>query len=472
MNDKGAQRIADGELARMGRALQSIKNILKLDETGYQRFVEGLDEEVKAVYKSEVAKYVELCTVMSGVYLQWSSQLLVEVPATEVPSNMRDSSLIAAMESLVTGCMPGEKNSAIPQYLCNAADKIGKIADARRRFLEGLYAQLRPDEVDTYGELLRVCIPFCSAMPDLALYEEFYRLNLYWSYQKNIIKTPLLNVPETSKVAVARDTYERVTHICNRGLHRILAASASTERDSLAARLMLATMLNRSLWESLEFERLELVATASLLRLIRGLEGFGGTCIPADFKPEAFKKWLIQCLSAKSFPGEKNWRSLKTQHLDRFYSQAEWILRNEKNNFVEHKEPRDLLLNVCVLNLAWSYCIREKHDLRVPDVKDYDLVNGRNIENECQVALTMVMQNQRQLNSIVRSHQHYKLCARRLEIYAECNLEARRQQRHFMETNLRNASLAQWSALKKRGVSELMAQYFNECALRQMSSAW
>ncbi|MDV7211463.1 hypothetical protein [Azotobacter beijerinckii] len=459
MHDKGAQKVADGELARKGRALQSIKNILGLDDAAYQRFIENLTEDERATFDSEVAQYTELCTVMSGVYLQWSSQLLLEAPEIVASESTYDSSLIAPLGAVLLAAMGEGTSKAIPQHLRSAASKISKLADARRRFLEELYSQIRPEEKKDYGDLLKVCSPLLSAMPDLALYETYQRLYLYWKFHKQTLVKPVDGVTETEIATVAAKAHVRVTQICNQALHPILDASATSQQDSLAVRLMLASMLNRAEWESLEYERYELAATRSLLKLIQGLQTAGETRIPAQLEKEAFKRWLIGQFSTNSFSGEEQWRALKPQHLDRFYAQATWILQWEEANFVKHQDDEETLLNMCVLHLAWSYCTREKHDLRVPDVKDYDLVSGRAIESEEQVPLTRIMYQQRQLNTMVRSYQHYELSPQRLEIYSKCNRDGRRQQMHFMRSNLRDASLAQWRALTT-GVWGMLQRYW------------
>lgn len=446
MNDKGIQKLADGELARKGRALQSIKDILGLDDQAYQAFLESLTEVERA---TEVDRYIELCTIMSGIYLQWSSQLLLTAPESKEPKSTYQSSLIAPLGAVLLNTIETSSDKPIPQHLRSAAAQISKLAKAKKRYLDELYNQLRPDEKETYGDLLKVCDPRLCAMPDLSLYETYQRLNLTWKYRSQLLVKPQDRVPEMETVAAVAKLHQRVTELSGLALQPLLAASALPTQDSLAARLMLASMVNRSHWELLELERLELIATHSLTRLIRGLQQTGNRVIPAYLEKEAFKQWLAGQLSNDSFPGEEQWRALKPQHLDRFYTQATWILQWEKLDFVEHSESEELLLNMCVLHLAWSYCTEEKHDLRVPDIKDCDLVNGRAIESVEQVPLTRIIYQQRQLNTMLKSHQHYELNTRKLEIYTECNRDGRRQLMQYIRSNLRNVSLAQWQALTK-----------------------
>lgn len=460
MYDKGAQKLADGERARKGRALQSIKNILGLDAAAYQRFLNDLEEEdERATFDSEVEQYMEVCTVMSGVCLQWSTQLLLEAPQAVVSESTYDSSLIAPMGAVLLAALREGTSKAIPQHLRTAATKISNLANARRRFLEELYSRLRPEEMKDYGDLLKVCSPRLSAMPDLALYETYQRLHLYWKFQMQSLVKPIEGVPLSEVAAAVAKEYGRVTQICEQALHPLMGAASTSQQDSLAAKLMLASMVNRAEWEALEYERYELAATRSLLKLIEGLHMVGETHVPAQFEREAFKRWLSGQFCTDSFPGEGEWRALKPQHLDRFYAQAAWVLQWEEVNFVEHQVDEETLLNMSVLLLTWSYCTREKHDLRVPDVKDYDLVSGREIESEEEVPLTRLMYQHRQLNTMLKSHQHHELNQQKLKIYSTCNRDARRRQMQFMRSNLRNASLAQWRALTT-GVWEMLLRYW------------
>lgn len=80
MHNKGTQKIVDGELARKSRAVQSVKEIFGLDEGAYQAHLDGLSEAERATYETELKAYIETCTIMSGEYLQWSSQLLLAAP--------------------------------------------------------------------------------------------------------------------------------------------------------------------------------------------------------------------------------------------------------------------------------------------------------------------------------------------------------------------------------------------------------
>jgi hypothetical protein len=450
MNDKGTQKIIDGELARKSRAVQSVKEILGLDDGAYQAHLDSLDEAERATYETELKAYIETCTIMSGKHLQWSSQLLLASPEGLESEKTYQSSLIAPLGAVLLNALKKNSSKPIPQHLLSAARQIEKLVDAKKRFLLELHQQLRDDEKEAYGDLLKVCDPLLCAMPDVLFYETFQRLNLAWKFRSQLLVKPQDGVPEDKIEEAVANAYRRVTELTGKALQTLLNASAISVNDSLAARLMLASMVNRSHWELLEFERLEQVATHSLSRLVRGLQEKGNRLVPAYLEKEAFTDWLMQQLSQNGFPGERDWRPLKKQHLERFYTQAAWVLQWEKLDSVEHTENQESLLNMCTLHLAWSYCTVEKHDLRVPDVKDLDLVNGREILSDDQVSLTRIMYQQRQLNTMLNSHQHYDLNPNKLETYTKCNRDGRRQLMSFIRSNLRNVSLAQWKSLSRR----------------------
>lgn len=455
MNDKGNQKIIDGELTRKGRALNSIKEMLGLDESAYQIFLGGMTKEERSTHDSEVDKYMEVCTIMSGVYLQWSSQLLFAAPEGIESESTYQSSLIAPMGAVLLGTLGQNSGQPIPQHLRGAAAQVNRLGDAKKRYLNELFKQLRADEKEAYGDLLKVCDPFMSAMPDLTLYETYQRLNLAWKFRSQLLVKPQDGISEDKIEAAVANVNQRVTELSSKALQSLLIASSVQSHDSLAAKLLLASMVNRTHWELLEFERLEHIATQSLLKLIRGLQQTGNCFIPAYLDREAFEQWLIQQFSNNGFPGESKWRALKKPNLNRFYSQAIWVLQWEKLDFVEHDESEELLLNMCTLHLVWSYCTGEKHDLRIPDIKDFDLVNGREIESSEQVPLTRIMYQQRQLNSMLNSNQHYELNAKKMIAYTQCNRDGRQQLMRYIRSNLHNLSLAQWKILT-RGVWGLL----------------
>ncbi|MGX9570219.1 hypothetical protein [Pseudomonas sp. CFBP 5748] len=447
MHDKGTQKLADGELARKSRAIQSLKEILGLDEGAYQAHLDSLNEAERATYETELKAYIETCTIMSGEYLQWSSQLLLAAPEGVESESSYQSSLIAPMGAVLLNALEKSNAIAFPQHLRDAAAQIERLADAKRRFLTELYGHLRDDERESYGDLLEACDPLLCSMPDLKLYETHQRLILAWKFLSQLLIKPLDGVPDNWIEAAATKAHKRITELSSGALRPLLEAAATPKKDSLSAELLLASMVNRSHWELLEYERLEQIATQSLSRLTRGLKQKGNHHIPAYLEKAAFKDWLLMQLSQNRFPGEEAWRTLKRQHLERFYFQATWILDWEKLNGVEHSVKEDALLNMCALHFAWSYCTREKHDLRVPDVKDLDLVNGREIETDEQVPLTRIMYQQRQLNTMLLSYQHVELNPQKLETYTKCNRDGRRQQMQFIRSNLHNLSLAQWKSL-------------------------
>lgn len=455
MHNKGTQKIVDGELARKSRAVQSVKEIFGLDEGAYQAHLDGLSEAERATYETELKAYIETCTIMSGEYLQWSSQLLLAAPEGVESESSYQSSLIAPMGAVLLNALEKNTRKSVPQHLHGAAKQIKKLADAKKRFLSELHNHLRDDEKDTYGELLAICDPMLCSMPDLKLYETFQRLILAWKFRAQLLVRPQNGVPDHMIEDAVAKAYQRTTDLSSNAVQPLLTAAATPTKDSLAARLLLASMVNRSHWELLEYERLEHVATQSLSKLVRGLQEKGSQLIPAYLEKHAFKDWLLKQFSQDSFPGETEWRALKPNHLARFYSQAAWVLQWEKLDFVEHPEKEEALLNLCALHLAWSYCTGEKHDLRVPDVKDLDLVNGREIEISEQVPLTRIMYQQRQLNTMLRSQQHYELNPQKLEAYTKCNRNGRRQQMRYIRANLHNVSLAQWKSLT-RGAWEVL----------------
>lgn len=456
MNDKGQDRLAQGFLARKDRALQSIQEILGLDKHTYQGWLDGMTPEERSTHDDEVGRYMELCTIMYAEHKQWSSQLLLGAPENALAHSVNQSSMIGGLGAILLDELKKPSGRAIPQHLRKAGKQIEKLTTAKKRFLDELYKQLRSDEQEVYGDLLTSCIPLLCAMPDLTLYETFGRVDLAWKFRSRLMIKPQPGVPESGLQAVITRLHKRVTELSSQALSPILSRSITQKKDSLAAKLMLATLVNRSHWEFLELERFEGIATQSLMRLVISLRRSDHAKIPANGTRGNFTQWLTRTFCVDSYAGEQTWRGLKPKHVDRFYKQAEWILLWEKRDSVEHYDSKEALLNLCVLGMTWSYCTHEKHDVRVPDVKDYDLVSGREVEHGELVPLTRIMYQQRQLNILARSQQHYVLSPRKLEIQSACSKVGRQERMTYIRSNLRNTSLAQWRGLTK-GIYEVLA---------------
>jgi hypothetical protein len=442
MSDKGQERLAQGYLARKDRAVQSIQEILGLDKQAYQNWLDSMTADDRSTHDEEVGRYMELCTIMYALHPQWSSQLLLAAP--EVTPGKDQSSYIGPLGAFLQGAIRDGKPLA--QHLRDAADQISKLNDARRRFLVELYDQLRSEERRDYGDLLGDCEPTLSTLPNIKLWDTLERLDLCWKFRYEEIIELLQHVPVFDRMKDAKWKHQRVTEKSNKAVRHILK-NVQASSDSLAAKLMLASMVNRYHWEFLELERFEDIAVPSLLRLVEGLRLAGVDRVPADLEENAFRGWMMDRLSCPAFGNEQAWRPLKPVHLDRVYAQAKWILTWERIDFVEHEATENELQNICALNLAWSYCTREKHDIRIADIKDYDLVNLREIQTGEQVPLTRIKYQQRQLNTMLRSLQHEALDPEKIRMQTESNRDLRTHRMQFVRSNFKDTTLSQWKTL-------------------------
>jgi len=447
MSDKGTERLASGHLARKDRAVQSIQEILGLDKKAYQDWLDSMTPEDRATHDKEVGRYMELCTIMYALRPQWSGQLQLAAP--EVTPGNDQASYIGPLGKFLQGAIRDGKTLA--QHLRDAADHISELNDARKRFLVELLNQLRPEEKKKYADLLASCEAMLSALPNIKLGETLERLDLCWKFRYEDINELLEHVPVFDPRAEAKWRHQRVTAKSKEAV-RLVLRGVQPSKDSLAARLMLASMLNRYHWEFLELERYEEIAVSSLLRLIEGLKAVGDDRIPANLGEEEFRAWLMDRFSGPHFGEEKAWRSLKVMHLDRAYDQAKWIMNWERNDFIKHEVSKSVLHNMCVLNVVWSYCIREKHDIRIADIKDYDLVNMREIETGEQVPLTRIKYQQRQLNTMLRSLQHEALDTEKVWIQTDNNRDLRTHRMQFIRSSFKDTTLSEWKALSEHAI--------------------
>ncbi|MDN4513575.1 MULTISPECIES: hypothetical protein [Pseudomonas] len=444
MSDKGQERLAQGYLARKDRAVQSIQEILGLDKQAYQNWLDSMTADDRSTHDEEVGRYMELCTIMYALRPQWSGQLQLAAP--EVTPGKDQASYIGPLGKLLDGAIKDGK--PVPQYLRDAADHISELNDARRRFLVELLNQLRPQEKEKYGGLLASCEAMLSALPNIKLGETLEHLDLCWKFRYEDINELLAHVPIFDPRTEAKWRHQRVTAKSKEAV-RIVLKGVEPSKDSLAAKLMLSSMLNRYHWEFLELERYEEIAVSNLQRLIEGLQAIGDDRVPADLGEEEFRAWLMDRFSGPQFGEERAWRSLKNMHLDRAYDQAKWIMDWERIDFIKHEVSESVLHNLCVLNVVWSYCIREKHDLRIADIKDYDLVNMREIQTGEQVPLTRIKYQQRQLNTMLRSLQHEALDTEKLWIQTDINRDLRTHRMQFIRSSFKDTTLSEWKALSK-----------------------
>ncbi|SFP84876.1 hypothetical protein SAMN03159315_04969 [Pseudomonas sp. NFPP28] len=444
MSDKGQERLAKGYLTRKDRAVQSIQEILGLDKQAYQDWLESMTSEARTTHDEEVGRYMELCTIMYALRPQWSGQLQLAAP--EVTPGKDQASFIGPLGKFLDGAIKDGKPLA--QYLRDAVDHISELNDTRRRFLVELLNQLRPQERAKYGDLLASCEAMLSALPNIKLGETLEHLDLCWKFRYEDITELLKHVPVFDARAEAKWRHQRVTDKTKEAV-RLILKDVQPSKDSLAARLMLASMLNRYHWEFLELERYEELAVSSLLRLIEGLQAAGVDRVPADLGEEVFRAWLMDRFSGPSFGEEQAWRSLKVMHLDRAYDQAKWIMDWERNDFIKHEVGESVLQNMCVLIVVWSYCTREKHDIRIADIKNYDLVNMREFQSGEQVPLTRIKYQQRQLNTMLRSLQHQALNTEKVWIQSESNMDLRTHRMQFIRSSFKGSTLSEWKALSK-----------------------
>lgn len=442
-----------GAIARIERVRKNIRRMLDVDEESYKASQSRWSDEQKKAYRAEEEVYQGHCAFMSEAYIQWSSNLLLEAPLPAGEGGDGESSLIAIMSSLWPGPVGSASQSSAPQYVKEAIEKVGVLAKHRKFYLERLFDQLKPEEKTRFKPLLQIWYPPGGSLPDIKATEMYYRLEGCWRLGADHKEHHLKNVPMNQKYDEAVNAYARNSEELRTFFGSDLPARNDKTPDSLAARLLLSSLLNRGRWELAEYERFEICASTSIEKLIASLELLGEPSIPSYRGPDGFGGWVLEVLGKDSPIVASEWRPVKIQHLPRFYSCAEWIVGDLKDRDLNENDLNEELRekrNLCVLAMAWSYCTNEKHDLRVPRVKDYFLVGGRKVAAKEELAPTAVLHHRRQIETLYNTRQYLELSPERLALYSRVNMHKRLESGAFLEKTLRGKTLAQWEAISQR----------------------
>tara|TARA_R110000868_G_scaffold96949_3_gene266654 strand:+ start:644 stop:2053 length:1410 start_codon:yes stop_codon:yes gene_type:complete len=452
-------------IARIGRVRENILSILDVTEQSYKGLTLGWSQAQKKAYEVEEREYVELCSNMACHYQQWSSNLLLEAPLPGVADDDRDSSLIALVGSLWSGAAYSAKKSSAPQHVRDAIKQVGVLARYRQFYLEALVSQLKTEEKSRFEPLLGIWYPPGGSLPDIKATEMYYRLEGIWQLSASVQEQRLLDVPTSRKYEETLAAYAWTSEYWKTYFESDLPVEDDAHPDSLAARLLLSALLNRGRWECAEYERFEILASNSIEKLLISLELLDVHSIPSYREPETFSDWVLEVLGKGSPIAKSEWRVLKCQHLPRFFSCAEWIVGDLKERdlnandlYWELREKR----NLCVLAMAWSYCNGEKHDPRIPLIKNNFLVGGRKVNAKEELAPTAVLYHRRQIETLYNTKQYLDLSCDNLKLYSRINMSKRFELTAFLEQTLRGRSLAQWEAISRRAAelkSDLEKQF-------------
>ena len=340
----------------------SVRGILGWTAQDYTAYVRGLSP----AQNRSLNRYAGICAHMVEAYRQWASNLMLEWDGTA-----RKSSYIA------------------PYPLDASPEPAQELSRHRLTYLEKVYEQLPKTESAVYGQLLSPGYLISGSMPDIKAAYLLYRFKDVFE----LAHTGLLQDPRVEALAFMDFTGKRVTDFARILLDKMLSPivrDARSNADSLFARLLLNSAVNRCLLESAEFARLQDEAALQMKALVAHLRLEFGQQLPSISDDGE----LIDVLrKAMSKPARAQWRPFKGDALTNiaaralaFASQDRWMAEHR----TEDSDIRKYLL-LAALAMAWSYCTKEEFDSRVAGANHRfrQVFNGVELEDpsDCPPAL-------------------------------------------------------------------------------------
>lgn len=430
----GDEKVLDGGQSNRRRAHQCIKNTLRLTDADYKNWRRSMEPESRRVFKAELEKYQELTEFMHGQYKQWASRLLVEYPDVDGKDKANaHSALYSLLQERETA--PKERNLAAWRY----------------DYITRLRAAIREDEAAQYGDLLKISLPGDGYLTDIAGVQLIYVLGDLFEdhcrkYENLTSQLPEERLPEIIKLNPILAGISAESELEGRCPSAIRKGNV----DSLPARLLLATALNRSAHEDKEYAWHDERAFGEMLMLVENLIFQGIERIPISLDDKKFGEWLVEVLGGK-FPISLgiDWRPLQARVLGYCQQRALKIISPEDNrgSAVVRTSHPSIARRVSTLAVAWSYCANIKHDARIPGAKDVDLVSGRPEADRSVYHPSVLVHHRRQAALLISSNQYHELSLERLKTQHTANQYKMLTRPVFVERVLRGSSLDRWSTL-------------------------
>lgn len=403
--------------------------------------------ELTSSYKKEFGELQEICTMMSREYVQWSRNLSLELPI-EYYQGFEPSP-----DSTLKACAP-TKGSPIDQQV---------QARLRAMFIDELYKLLPADEKQTYSDLL-LLRHFDNGLPDdagamysLQLIEDNY-FRLYSDLEEMKIACDIYADDRPLPPETLSDLSVLTAEKMGEFIKAIKREHPCTPSDSLAARLILNSSVNRATLELDELTRLHQNAYAEMKNVVYLLAGAIPDG-PIDVKNDDEIYRLIQKifdLEAEELEAPEKWRALTDETKPLILNMSDYLLEqyciNRSQGRIDdfrviHLNPYNkLLMAAC---LGWAYCTQTVHDLRIPGMKHrkVKILHSRSKAEDKTIPPSLLVNMFRQYSLLFYSNQHLKRSEFALRDYSKAANLKRLLLRQLFVQDLKSASLAQWKAI-------------------------
>jgi hypothetical protein len=410
------KRFYQGKLAETRSARNSVKSILGWDAARYSIYFKNLGRQERT---KSLDNYRHICANMQHEYGQWASNLMLEWGSVKEKSNLQSA--------YSEGMVPLQ---------------VKTLAELRMKYLELVFECLPKSEKEAFGEFLSPTYLQTGALPDIGGAYTLYKFQDLYGLAVDQFEEYARAVPMNRRLEAAR----LVPFLSGVQIENFLNKTIGEEggnQDSLFARLMLNTSVNRCLLEGAEYERLNTKASELLKGLLSQLAMEFGERLPEVFDEDSIRSVVARAMSK---PATENWRPFKGNALSRVIERAKIVAKIDPALRLPKDDvevcPSALLLGA--LAVAWSYCTYDKHDTRIIGVthREHQVINGRDPEIPDDYSPSLRAYHRRQFWLLWNSFQIEKLS---LENLRSAHIQTMSQ--NFLFGNL-------ISKLKTRSVSD------------------
>jgi hypothetical protein len=392
--------------------------------------------------------YGDICAVMRDEYGQWASNLLLQANTI------------------------GDKSNLLAAYaLDTAPEQVQQLSCLRLLFLEQVYDKLSKEEKADYGWLLHPGYLNSGCMPDIQAAQVMYLLHfknianhmdLQTTHpilaQINSIK-PIPGFVENPPPDYLADMAYRNTMAL---LYNAKSRVPGSQTDSLYAKVLLNTSINRFLSEETEQLRLKQQAAAGLRTLVKQLQSIYGDELGFPLDDQGIEDAVRNLLNAQ---GEFPAVSPTAEEVALVMRRAEVVadlnsIKYANPDALDYQTTYKFLAALCI---AWSLCTREKHDNRIVGIKHrkHHVIGGSASEFGGKPRPSIMSYHRAQTSLMWTSRQLRKLSVESLDRYLGTRIQTNEWWKGHILPELRIFTLAQWAELTRLvGVEDLDVKAF------------
>lgn len=361
----------------------SVRRTLGWDAPVYTRYLRSMPVAERRLLLN---RYGEICAVMAGRYPQWSSNLMLEWDGN------------------------GNKSSYLAAYAREATPApVQELAQHRLQYLDLLYERLPFHEREVYGQLLSPGYLASGVMPDIQAAYVLYKMQDLIQLEQYQVSENVMWMQAMRLLPASANATDIVVGRIGKELGEGFEPAVENT-DSLFARLMLNTAVNRSCLELAEMSRLCGQAAEEMTALVRHLRLVFGQFLPWVDNLDQVRQVVAVAMAQ---PATGDWRLFKGRALEHIISRAHACADTDNlmAQFPDAKPYQWRYVLLTVLAVAWSYCSNDTYDTRL--VRDNhrisDVISGRATENAEAYPPGLTLYHQRQFKLLWHSEQMFLL---------------------------------------------------------------